>query len=306
MPSSAACPRIHLHAQRGGWFSCAVGRATFSAMPRDAPPAPSHQRADGRAELRLVAHAGGTRIAHLHQSAPLRILFPDSDPDEPKQAALVNVAGGLAGGDSLGIAIDLAHGARVTATTPAAEKIYRSLGPETRIASMLTLAEDTTCEWLPQETILFEGARLTRRMDVSLAASTRLLAVEMLVLGRAARGERFTTGALHDRWRIRRGGRLLWADAVRLRDPGAAASPFVLAGAGAIATLLLATPDAEARRDQARELSGGQAGILAPGLLIARWMGEAGAVRRSLAAAIEALRQSALGLPPRLPRLWRT
>ena len=275
-------------------------------MPRDALPAPSHQRADGRAELRLVAHPGGTRIAHLHQSAPLRILFPDSDPDEPKQAALVNVAGGLAGGDAIAIAIDLAAGARVTATTPAAEKIYRSLGPETRIASTLTLAEDSTCEWLPQETILFEGARLARRMDVSLAASTRLLAVEMLVLGRAARGEGFTTGALQDRWRIRRDGRLLWADAIRLTDPGAAASPFVLAGAGAIATLLLAMPDAEARRDQARALAGGQAGILAPGLLIARWMGEAGAVRRGLAAAIEALRHSALGLPPRLPRLWRT
>jgi urease accessory protein len=277
-------------------------------MLPDAPPAPSHQRADGRAELGLVAGPGGARIAHLYQSSPLRMLFPDSDPGEPKQAALVNVAGGLAGGDSLSVALDLGASAQCTATTPAAEKIYRSLGPETRVASSLTLAENSTCEWLPQETILFDGARLDRRMHIALAGSARLLAVDMLVLGRAARGESFTCGALHDRWRISRDGRLIWADGLRLASPpsGALESRFALDGAGAVATLLLAMPDAALHRDLARSLADGGAGLVAPGLLIARWMGEASAVRRGLSAAIQALRQAALGLPPRLPRLWRT
>jgi urease accessory protein len=276
-------------------------------MPRDAPSAPSHQRAQGRAELGLVAAPGGARIAHLFQSAPLRILFPDSDPGEPKQAALVNVAGGLAGGDRLEIALDLARDARLTATTPAAEKIYRSLGPETQIASSITLAEGSVCEWLPQETILFDGARLCRRMVVALVPGARLLAAEMLVFGRAARGERLLTGALHDGWRIRRDGRLLWADALRLAEPQAAlASRFALDGAGAVATLLLALPDAARHRETARDLAAGNAGLVAPGLLLARWIGEAGAVRHGLAAAIVALRAAALGLPPRLPRLWRT
>ena len=277
-------------------------------MPRDAPPAPSHQRAHGRAELGLLGGPNGTRIAHLFQSAPLRLLFPDSDPGDPKLAALVNVAGGLAGGDRLEVALRLGEGARLTATTPAAEKVYRSLGPATEIASTLDLGPGSLGEWLPQETILFDGARLARRLDVTLAPGARLLAAEMLVLGRAARGETLRHGALQDRWRIRRDGRLLWADTLRLADPPAAtiAGRFTLGGAGALATLLLVAPEAAALRERARDLAGGGAGLVAPGLLVARWAGEAGAVRAGLGAAIAALRADAFGLPAHLPRLWRS
>jgi urease accessory protein len=277
----------------------------LAAMDQTAPVAPHHQRARGRAELGLVAAPGGARIAHLFQSAPLRVLFPDADPDEPKQAALVNVAGGLAGGDSLEAALTLGPDARFTVTTPAAEKVYRSLGPVTGICSSLSLAEGATGEWLPQETILFDGARLSRRLDIGLSADSRLLAAEMLVLGRAARGESFARGALRDRWCIRRDGRLLWVDALHL-DPAAMAHRFTLDGAGALATLVLAMPEAATHRETARDLAAGGAGIVAPGLLVARWLGEAGQVRAALAAAIVALRAQALGLPARLPRLWRT
>ncbi|NKE46661.1 urease accessory protein UreD [Roseomonas frigidaquae] len=276
----------------------------FRPMCSETAPAPQHQRARGRAELGLVASPGGARIAHLYQSAPLRVLFPDADPDEPKQAALVNVAGGLAGGDALQSAITLGRAARFTATTPAAEKIYRSLGPETEIAAQLTLDANSTCEWLPQETILFDGARLRRSLDIALAPDARLLAVEMLVFGRAARGEVFAHGAVRDRWRIVRDGRLLWVDALRL-DPGALGHRFTLDGAGAMATLVLAMPEALAHRELARDLAQGGAGLVAPGLLVARWLGEAGAVRAALGAAIIGLRAAALGLPAKLPRLWR-
>ncbi|WP_439596041.1 urease accessory protein UreD [Falsiroseomonas sp.] len=276
-----------------------------SRMLVDPAAAPHHQRARGRAELSLVAAPGGARIAHLYQSAPLRVLFPDADPEEPKQAALVNVAGGLAGGDSLDSVLTLGAGAQFTATTPAAEKIYRSLSPRTEIATSLDLGEAATCEWLPQETILFDGARLRRRLDITLAPGARLLAAEMLVLGRAARGEVFRSGFLHDRWQIRREGRLLWVDALRLQ-PEALAHRFTLDGAGAMATLVLAMPEVASHRDLARELAQGGAGLVAPGLLVARWLGAAGVVRQGLGAAIMALRAQALGLPPRLPRLWRT
>ncbi|MGK7869114.1 urease accessory protein UreD [Falsiroseomonas sp. E2-1-a20] len=274
-------------------------------MDQTAPRAPSHQRARGRAELGLLAAPGGARIAHLYQAAPMRVLFPDADPDEPKQAALVNVAGGLAGGDRLEAVLTLGTDARFTVTTPAAEKVYRSLGPITEISSSLVLADRATAEWLPQETILFDGARLARRLDISLAPDARLLAAEMLVLGRAARSETFARGLLRDRWCIRRDGRRLWVDALHL-DPGAIPHRFTLDGAGALATLMLAMPDAAAHRDLAREVSAGGAGLVAPGLLVARWLGEAGQVRAALAAAIMALRAQALGLPARLPRLWRT
>jgi urease accessory protein len=257
--------------------------------------------------LRLAAAPGGARIVELFQAAPLRWLFPEPDPDEPRLGALVNVAGGLAGGDRVDGALALGPGARFTATTPAAEKVYRTLGAATEVAAAVEIGAEAALEWLPQETILFDGAALSRRLRFDLAPGAGLLAAETLVLGRAARGERFATGSLHDRWRLQRGGAPLWADALRLDDPAAAvAARFGLGGAGAVATLLLAAPDAAAHRDAARELSGGAASLVAPGLLLARWIGEAGAVREGLSAAVAALRAAAFGHPPRLPRLWRT
>jgi urease accessory protein len=134
------------------------------------------------------------------------------------------------------------------------------------------------------------------------------MAAEMLVFGRAARGEVFARGALHDRWRVRRDGRLLWADALRLADPAGSAreTRFAVNGAGALATLLLAVPDAASYRETARELAAGGASVVAPGLLVVRWADEAGAVRNGLGAAITVLRAAAFGHPARLPRLWRT
>lgn len=304
---SAAWLRIHGVLTARSLFAAPRARATLRAMSAAALTTPQHQRADGRAELVLAAAPGGARLRHLFHAAPLRLLFPATDPGDPTLGAFVNVAGGLAGGDALATRLTLLDGARFTATTPAAEKIYRSLGAETRIASDLTVGEHACCEWLPQETILFDGARLCRRLDIALAADARLLAAEMLVLGRAARGEKLTGGTLADRWQLRRDGRLIWADALRLADPAAAlGARFALGGAGAVATLLLAAPDAAAHRAQARELSDGGASMVAPGLLVARWVGEAGTVRAALGAAIAALREAAFGHPPRLPRLWRT
>jgi urease accessory protein len=254
-----------------------------------------------------VNHApGGARIADLFQAAPLRWLFPDAESDEPRSGALVNVAGGLAGGDSLDIALGLGPRAAFTATTPAAEKVYRSLGAATLIRSRVTLAPGAIGEWLPQETILFDAARLDRRLSLHVEDGSRLLAAEMVAFGRVAHGERFSRGALLDSWRVRSAGRLIWADALRLDDPVAAAGRFGLAGATAAATLLLAAPDAGTHRTLARDLSAGAASMVAPGLLVARWLGEASAVRTSLGEAICRLRQAALGHPARLPRLWRT
>ena len=222
--------------------------------------APHHQRARGRAALTFAAGPAGMGLRELDQSAPLRLLFPDPDPGEPSIAALVNVAGGLTGGDSAAFALTLLPGGRLTLTTPAAEKVYRSLGPQTEIAVRIDLAEGSVCEWLPQETILFNGARLRRAIDIALAPDARLLAAEMLVLGRAARGEVFTQGDVRDAWRLRRGGRLVWADTLRLDDPAESrVARFGLDGAGHVV------------RDRQR-LIGGTAhrGILPPPTAVAR------------------------------------
>ena len=270
-------------------------------------PLPRHQRAHGRAELGFVPSPRGTVLRHLFHAAPLRVLFPTPEPDDLPLAALVNVGGGLAGGDSLEVSVRLAEGTAASLTTPAAEKLYRSLGESTRISTELELAAGATLEWLPQETILFDGARLERRMRARLAPGARLLAAEMLVFGRVARGERLSHGALFDSWRLWRGERLHWADATDLSGdlPARLAAPFGFAGAEASALLLLAGSEAEASagRDLLRE-AGHDATLARPGLLLARWLGGASAVREALSAAIPLLRAGVLGYPARLPRLW--
>jgi urease accessory protein len=286
-------------------------------MPRDTPILPArHQRADGAFELGFGVSPRGpngavTGLRHLFQQAPLRVLFPDPEPGEPPTAALLNCAGGLAGGDALRQAVWLEAGARATISTAAAEKVYRSLGPETRIETTLSLGADAWAEWLPQETILFDGARLARRMRADLAAGARLLATETLVFGRAARGETMARGAVFDGWRLHGPDGLLWADALELGEGigDRLAAPFAFGGAEALATLLLVAPEVEARRDLLRSLpehAPGAATIPRPGLLLARWLGRATAVRRAVGEAIAALRAASLGLPPRLPRLWTT
>lgn len=274
----------------------------------ESTPAPGHQRARGRAELTLAAAPRGARISHLYQAAPLRILFPDPEDGDPLLAAMVNSAGGLAGGDRLELELQLRTGATATFTTPGAEKVYRSLGPPTEVSAGVSLEDGATFEWLPQETILFDGARLSRRMAVSMTRDARLLAAEMLVLGRAARGERLAEGAVSDQWRVRRDGRLIWADGLRLAEPAgvAAGRRFALGDAGALATLLLVAPNAAALLEPARDLSAGGASLVAPGLLLARWLGEASHVRRAVASAVASMRALAFGLPGRVPRLWPT
>jgi urease accessory protein len=275
-------------------------------MLRPADASVTHQRSRGGAALRFAVARGATRLADLHQAAPMRILFPAVEPREPPLAAVVNTAGGLAGGDQVTIEVALDAGAHAVVSTPAAEKIYRSLGPETRIATMLDLARGATLEWIPQETILFDGARLDRRIEATLAPGARLLMAEMLVFGRHARGEALRAGSLFDSWRLRRAGSLLWADGLALEGDlrESLDRPFGFAGAEAMATLLLAQeaplePLREALRDTACAVT-----LARPGLLLVRWLGDAVALRDGVGAAIRLARSHAFGCAPVLPRLW--
>ncbi len=292
-------------------------RAAGDSAPRasgDSAPRASgatHQRANGATRLEFAQTPRGTALARLYQQAPLRVLFPTPEPGEPPTAALVNCAGGLAGGDALATEALLGPGCTATLSTPAAEKVYRSLGPATRVTTRLELGTDATLEWLPQETILFDGARLHRRMEAHLAAGARLLAAEMMVFGRSARGETMRHGQVLDRWRLHGPAGLLWADGLALEADLAErlAAPLGFAGAEAMATLLLAAPGAEAHLPTLRaalEGAPGAATLPRPGLLLARFLGEAMTVRDAIAQAIITLRHAALGQPARLPRLWHT
>ena len=266
----------------------------------------------GRAEIGYVHREGRSRLAHLFQHDPLRVLFPAPPDGDLDTAVLVTTSGGLVAGDRLSIAVELGPDARLHATAQAAEKVYRSTGADTGIAIELALAERAWLEWLPPETILFDGARLRRTARVSLAAGAGFLGGEILVLGRTARGERMKAGLVHDAWEIRREGRLVWADAFHLAGdlPKIAADPACLDGAVALATLILADARAGDLLPVARAAIGeagtrGGATIPAEGVLLARWLSrDAAALRRAYARAAGTLRRGARGLPDALSRLW--
>jgi urease accessory protein len=207
-------------------------------MPADVPATVLHQRAHGAFRVVFGCSARGTVLRDLHQAAPLRILFPQPEPGEPPLAALLNCAGGLAGGDQLEQSIELEAGATATLSTAAAEKVYRSLGPITQVATDIVLGAGATFEWLPQETILFDGARLQRRFAVALGEGAALLATEILVFGRGARGETWRQGLLRDFWALTRPEGLLWIDR-QVLSPEAMAAPFGGVGAEAMGMLIV-------------------------------------------------------------------
>ncbi|WP_437627183.1 urease accessory protein UreD [Sorangium sp. So ce1151] len=268
------------------------------------------RRDNGFLEVRFERH-GRTRPVHLAHRAPCRMLFPKQEPDEPLLGVFITTSGGMASGDVLRVAVEAGRGATATVTSQAAEKIYPSLGAPSRIALGLRVEEGAALEWLPQETILFDNAHFERRVELDVAPGGSLLALDIVVFGRLARGERFSAGALHDVWRVRRGGRLTWADALSLSGDIAAqiAAPAGFGGATAAGLVLLVADDAAAWVDEARaRLAGGssRAGVtLVGGALVARALGaEPAQVRRDLTALVSWLRAARSGHPARMPRFW--
>lgn len=212
------------------------------AYPSDLPP---HVRVSARLTLEMAFADGVTRITERREEGAFRFRFPKTHGAAP-EVTLVNIAGGLAGGDSLTSEIALREGAQMTLSSAAAERIYRSGGDSTRLEAHLRLAPGASALWLPQETILHDGARVERRFSIDLAPGANLLFGEMLYFGRRATGEGFTFGSLRESWRLRRGGRLILADETRLSgDFGESLlHPVALSNHVALATLLLAGEDA--------------------------------------------------------------
>jgi urease accessory protein len=252
---------------------------------------PRLQRSDGGYDIALAARDARTHAARLYATDPCRVLFPSFDPGEPTTAVLLTTSGGLAGGDRIAGRVSAAAGTEAVITSQAAEKIYRSLGPATEIDVSVRAEADARLAWLPQETILFDRARLRRTLTFHVAPEARLIAAEILVFGRVARGERFSTGLLFDRWRIHRDGALVWADAIRLEHdiPAVLAHPAGFAGATAYGTLVYVGPDAAAHANP-------NATLIGP-VLLSRFLGDAGSIRAEIASACAAL-------SVRLPRLW--
>jgi urease accessory protein len=186
----------------------------------------------------------------------MKVRFPAVAASEPPEAVLLNLAGGLTGGDRLEFGVSLDEHSSAVVTTQACERIYRSTGSEAAIVGRIRLASDTVLEWLPQATIFFNGARLTRETHVELAGDASLLAVECLIFGRTARGESVVSGAISDSWLVHRDGHLIHAERFAIADDIQAAldCPSVLDGNHAMATLRYIAPDAEERIEHMRAL----------------------------------------------------
>ncbi|MBM3569047.1 MAG: urease accessory protein UreD [Alphaproteobacteria bacterium] len=269
------------------------------------------QRGDGAADLSFVAADGVTRLGRLYQRAPCRVLFPRPEPDEPMTAVTITTSGGIAGGDRLSIAIAAESGAQALVASQAAEKIYRSDGSVARLRVEIAVAPGAALEYLPQDTILFDRARLERETELAIEPGGRLLACDMVVFGRRARGERFDDGEFRDRWTLNRAGRMAWAERGRIAGGDRAFDhPGGLGGAAAMALVLYAGEDAEAGLDPARvliERAGVRGGATLMGdLLLARLFDpDPARLRLALADLVAGLRAALLGRPARPPRLWQ-
>lgn len=266
----------------------------------------SSQRVAARARLDVEVRAGRSRLVRLYQDGAAKIRLPDTGSD-PLEAVLINMAGGLTGGDRLAWDVSVGAGARASITTQACEKVYRALTDRAEVDVRLSVGEGGFLGWLPQETIVFDRAAFSRSLDVELAAGAEALIVEATIFGRSAMGERTTTGLFRDRWRIRREGRLIHAEdffvgpdiEATLRRPASAG------GRIAMATLLLVSDRCEARLEPARTLIGDDGGVslwtvAGSGKLLARLYAEDGyKLRKRLVSLIELLNGQA-----GLPKLW--
>ena len=272
--------------------------------------APAHDkifagnRSIGRIALSVAADGHGSRRKRVHEQGALRVRFPNAAAPGALEAVIVNTAGGMTGGDHFAIDVAVEANARLIVTTAAAEKIYRSLGPDTRIDIKLAVGPGARLAWLPQEAILFDQVRLRRSVDVALAPGADLLLAEGIVFGRSAMGETVRSGLLFDRWRVRIGGALAFAESLCL--DGAIAQDLArraVAGESVAVASVLKVPGDEKAVAAVRAMEkdfAGEVGISAwNGIAVARLVaGDGAALHRDLIAVLTALSE------PPLPRLW--
>lgn len=261
-------------------------------------------RAQGHLALTVAATPSGTVRRRVHEAGALRLRFPNNEPRAPLEAVIINTAGGMTGGDRFDVDIKVGVGARLTVTTAAAEKIYRSLGPPTEITVKLDVGPNGTLGWLPQATIAFDQMRLRRTIDVTLARNASLLLAEATVFGRSAMGESIRDGDLFDRRRVRIDGTLVFAETIGLDgDIAQRLAERAVANAGVAIASVVKAPAGDECAAAVRSIEdsfAGEVGISAwNGLAVARLVApDDVSLQRDLLRVL-----GALGVNP-LPRLW--
>lgn len=268
------------------------------------------QRSHGVARIAFKTVGRRTVLADLHQAGSAKVRLPRVVGDEAPNAVVLNTSGGLTDGDTFEVAADWGPATVASVTTQAAERVYRARESDAHVRNVLTVGAGATALWVPQETIVFDGGRLDRGLSVALADEAVFVGVEAVILGRTAMGETVRSGAMIDRWRVRRGGRLIYADGLRFAGDVAAdlGGPGTLAGGLAFATVVVARPDAAALLAPLRDAAAGQAARVGcsvrDDVLVVRVVGTDGLeMRRATVALLETVHDT-LGAAAALPRVW--
>jgi urease accessory protein len=250
------------------------------------------QRSFGQLKLRM--ELAGPQLIREVGAAKLRI------PRGSHEAIFINTGGGLAGGDQFEYEFSCGESSKLTLTSQAAERVYGSLGPPAVLNTQFVADANSALLWLPQETILYDGASLQRQFTALLSKSSKFLAVEPVVLGRTEMAEKISRIHLKDRWRVKRDDALIHADDF-LIGPDLPNSKATLGSAKAFATVIYIAEDAELRLNLVRAALNANDGASAwNGKLIARIIAADGfLLRKTLIPVIDAL---AGGMA--LPKIW--
>jgi urease accessory protein len=269
------------------------------------------QRAAGIGRVVFAGGEDGTKIVDIYQKFPIALAFPKIDDAQHREVVAINCSGGIAGGDRLQIEIVAQRGSSVAITTQAAEKVYRALDWPAQITTRLEVHENARLTWLPQETIVFDKARIKRRMDVALCSGAEIAALEWLVLGRVESGERVRSGYVMDSWRVSLDGRLIWADGVLLSDETFAHMhrEALFSKWKAVGTLIYFGPCVARRLEVLREIAISLdckcAATIVGAIIVVRVAAVASAdLKRGLCALLDQFSRELSPGPFRTPKMW--
>lgn len=273
------------------------------------------QRSLGVARVAFKRRGADTVLGDVHQSGCCKVRFPRAETGAAPEAVFINTAGGLTDGDRLDSEAVWGRGTSAIVTSQAAERIYKSRAGLAKITNRLSVEPDATALWLPQETILFDRGRFSRRLEADVASSARLLACESTLFGRSAMGERVERGEIIDAWRVRRDGRLVFADGFHLEGDirSALGRAAIGRGANATASVIYVDECASDYIEALRAVLDGMdscAGCSAIGpVLVMRMLGQSGdALRRDLVHVLEfflnRLGEGKTNGTATLPRVW--